>query len=112
MSLSDNLKRLRYDKRVSQVQLSKLSKVSRFTIANIEADKTDPAQSTLQKLSDALGVKITDLLGDMPPVREAPAIAKNKTNGAASRLEARISELEKEMIRGFARLELLIQTKK
>lgn len=56
------LTRVRKVKGLSQDQLSKLSGVSRVTIARIESGASSPTIRTLEKIADALKVPVTDIL--------------------------------------------------
>lgn len=56
------LARLRKVKGVSQDRLSKLSGVSRVTIARIETGKSSPNLKTLELLANALKVPVIDIV--------------------------------------------------
>jgi transcriptional regulator with XRE-family HTH domain len=61
-SLPERLKYLRQERRkLSQVELAKLSGLSQSTIAQIEKGKKDPSISTLRKISIALDVHMAVL---------------------------------------------------
>lgn len=60
--LKDNLTRYRTQQRLSKLQLSLISEVSRVTIANIEEGKDNVSTTTLEKLAKALNVTIQDLI--------------------------------------------------
>lgn len=62
--LGERLKRLRNQKGLSQEELAARSKVSRVTIARLEAGEQDPQYETLQALSRGLGVPLERLLVD------------------------------------------------
>jgi len=57
-----NLRRIRTTKGFSLRELAELSGVGFVTIARIEAGTLDPRLSTLQKLSKALRVSLTELV--------------------------------------------------
>ena len=58
-----NIRRIRAEKRISQEELSKRSGVSRATISSLENNPDAiTTTETLQKLADALGVKVSDFL--------------------------------------------------
>ena len=60
--MANRLKEIRESKGVSKLKLSKLSGVSRVTIAKIEADENAVVNtSTLKKLADALGEPISTI---------------------------------------------------
>lgn len=61
--ISDNIKRFRKKKSISQDRLSKLADVTHTTLAKIESGvNKNPTIKTLQKLAEALEVKIDDLI--------------------------------------------------
>lgn len=62
MTLGSKLKRMRKEKHLSQIKLSKLSKVPQTTISNIERDICSPTINTLKALSKALKINISQLL--------------------------------------------------
>ncbi|KKT57230.1 MAG: Transcriptional regulator Cro/CI family [Parcubacteria group bacterium GW2011_GWC1_45_13] len=60
--LSQNMKRIRAKKKMSQGDISRALEVDRGYISNIENGKKNPTLATLQKLADALGVSPDELL--------------------------------------------------
>ena len=62
MNFTNRLARLRKVKGVSQERLSKLSGVSRVTIARIETGKNTPNLKTLELLANALKVPVIDIV--------------------------------------------------
>jgi transcriptional regulator with XRE-family HTH domain len=79
--LAYNVVIYRAKKRLSQVELAKRSGVSRPTISRIEAGEGEPGIDVLERLADALGVKIADLFQDetsYPADDEIAAAAKWK----------------------------------
>lgn len=62
-SMKFNIRRIRDEKQMSQEELSKRSGVSRATISGLENNPDAiTTTETLQKLADALGVKVSDFL--------------------------------------------------
>lgn len=56
------LKKVREEEHMSQEELANKSKVSRTIISELENNKTDViTNATLEKLSNALGKKVTDI---------------------------------------------------
>lgn len=51
----------RTKKRITLVQLAKLTGISKSTLNNIENSKTSPTLMELEVIAKALGVRITDL---------------------------------------------------
>jgi len=62
--LSNNLKRLREKKGLSQDRLAKLADVANNTIIKIEqGENINPTLATLKKIAKALGVGLDELTG-------------------------------------------------
>lgn len=60
--MKNRLKEERENKGLSQEELAKKAQVSRTTISDIETEKkTVVTNKTLEKISSALGLKITDI---------------------------------------------------
>ncbi len=60
--LSDNIRKLRKKKGISQDRLSKEANLALNTIVKIETDEnSNPTVETLQKIAKALGVNVGDL---------------------------------------------------
>ncbi|HUG36469.1 MAG TPA: helix-turn-helix transcriptional regulator [Candidatus Limnocylindrales bacterium] len=57
------LKRLREAKGMSQDALAKKAKLTREHVNRLEAGRHDPTVGVIQRLSKALGVPVTELLG-------------------------------------------------
>jgi len=61
--ISENIKKIRKKKGLSQDRLSKLADVTHTTLAKIESGVNDnPTIKTLQKIANALQVKVDDLI--------------------------------------------------
>jgi len=62
--LSNNLKKLREKKGLSQDRLAKLADVANNTIIKIEqGENINPTLATLKKIAEALGVSLDELTG-------------------------------------------------
>jgi len=62
--LSENIKRCRKKKGLSQDKLAKLADVTHTTLIKIESGANDnPTIKTLRKIADALGVSLDKLVG-------------------------------------------------
>lgn len=65
--IARNIKRLRKEKGFSQDRLSKEADVTYHTIAKLESGENEnPTIQTLQKIADAFGVGVNDLI-TLPP---------------------------------------------
>ena len=60
--LGQNLKRIRAKKGMSQGDISRALDVHRAYVSGIENGKRNPTLTTIQKLADALGVSVSELL--------------------------------------------------
>lgn len=60
--LGENLKRLRAERGISQVELADMIKVDKSYISNIENAKCNPTLSTIERLSNILNTQVSDLL--------------------------------------------------
>lgn len=60
--LGGNLKRIRLEKGISQVDVARLLGVSRGFVSNLENGKTNPTLATISRLASAIGVKADELL--------------------------------------------------
>lgn len=61
--LSENIKKIRKKRGISQDKLSKLADITHTTLAKIESGvNNNPTIKTLQRIAQALNVKIDDLL--------------------------------------------------
>ena len=60
--LGKNLKRIRTEKDISQVDVARLLGVSRGFVSNIESGKTNPTLATIVRLANAVGVSSNELL--------------------------------------------------
>lgn len=58
----NNIKKIRKDKKISQVKLSKLSWLDRSFISNIEAWKVNPSILSLEKIAVSLEVEVKELI--------------------------------------------------
>ena len=66
--ISNNLKRIRGARGVTQIELAQKVKLSRFTYSNIENGKVVPKANDLQRIADALGVSIGKLVSPVPKI--------------------------------------------
>lgn len=61
--ISENIKKIRKKKGISQDRLSKLADVTLTTLTKIESGvNSNPTINTIQKIATALNVKVDDLL--------------------------------------------------
>lgn len=57
-----NLKRIRTEKDISQVDIARSLGVSRGFVSNLENGKTNPTLATITRLANAVGVTTDELL--------------------------------------------------
>ena len=87
-------------------QLADAVGVSRNTIVNYEAGKTEPTSSDLVRLADALGSRIEDLLG-IGPVESPPKFAFRAH--AALRKDASVIVFARKFLRAYSEIEELTE---
>jgi len=63
--LGKNLKRIRTEKGISQVDIAKSLEVSRGFVSNLENGKTNPTLSTMARVANALSVTTVELLEEV-----------------------------------------------
>ena len=73
-SFCENMVRIRKAKRISQEQLAKQSGISQSSISFIETGQNSPTIFTAQKIADALGVSLVELIGAAPAPPAAPVV--------------------------------------
>jgi len=60
--LGDNIRRIRLEKNLTQIELSKKLKVDRSYVSNVEQGKKNPTLTTIEKIANVLGVSTDELL--------------------------------------------------
>ncbi len=56
-----NMKKIREAKKMSQGDIYRATKIERAYISNLEAGKQNPTLETMEKIANALRVKVSDL---------------------------------------------------
>ena len=77
IDFSISLKKVRETKRISQERLEKASGISQAAISKIESGVASPTIYTAQKLADALGVSLVELITGEPYPPAAPVVYDN-----------------------------------
>lgn len=77
IDFSISLKKARETKRISQERLEKASGISQAAISKIESGVASPTIYTAQKLADALGVSLVELITGEPYPPAAPVVYDN-----------------------------------
>ena len=67
---SENVRRLRDERDLSQADLYKLADLHRTQLGRMEGGDAEPRLMTLVIIADALGVKLDDLIADLPVPKE------------------------------------------
>lgn len=65
--IGSNIRRARTRRHLTQDDLAQTVHTTRQTISNYETGRSRPDVETLQRLADALGVELTELLDETPP---------------------------------------------
>lgn len=73
-SFSEQMIKIRKSKRISQEQLAKQSGISQSAISFIETGQNSPTIFTAQKIADALGVPLVELITGSPAPPAAPVV--------------------------------------
>lgn len=60
--LAENMRKIRMRKKMSQGDICRALGVDRAYISNIESGKQNPTLATIEKIAEALGVKVNELL--------------------------------------------------
>lgn len=60
--LAENMRKIRTRKQMSQGDICRALGVDRAYISNIESGKQNPTLATIEKIAEALGVKVNELL--------------------------------------------------
>ncbi len=60
--ISDGIKRLRSQHKLTQTKLAELANIPRATLANMESDNSNPSINLVVKVAQALGVTVDDLI--------------------------------------------------
>lgn len=71
MGIKENVRRLRTERGLTQEQLAAMVGVNRSTITQWETGWSQPRMGAAQRLADALGVKISEIVGDVGSVEYA-----------------------------------------
>ena len=68
----ERIRQLRTERGLSQAKLAVMAEMDPATLNRLEQGKGNPNLRTLERVADALGVGITELLGDDSPKAQAP----------------------------------------
>lgn len=72
MTVGENIKKFRLDKKLTQKELGGLLGVSQAMIGQYESGLRNPKRETAQKIAGALGVSVDDILsGNLHQIKEA-----------------------------------------
>ena len=64
MSLGENMKKFRKEKKLTQFDLANISGLSRSYIADVERNRYSPSLDTLNTLAKALEISVSELIGE------------------------------------------------
>lgn len=103
-ALSQNLRRLRDARRLSQAELAERAKLSRVAYGNIEAGLATPKVDTLLRVAAVLGVKLQDLL---TPVRSLKAVRFRAAKKMTSREQVLVDVSR--WLEDYSELETMLQ---
>ena len=93
MSIGANIKRIRKSKRLTQEKLSEITQISMASIQRYESGKRQPNIQTINKIADALGMPVSELLGNSVKTNDI-GIKINELYDLIYELRNKISSLE------------------
>lgn len=94
MTLGGNIRELRKCKGYSILKLRELTGLSKSTISDIENDKSSPSVLTIQKIAEALGTTVNELLTTEEKLDIAMDVMNTVTNLAKDALSNNIRDYE------------------
>lgn len=77
MNTGDNIKRIRTAKNLSQKEVLTLANLDPAQYSRIENGKTDPSINTLERISTALGVSLSELFTSTKDLKDVASIDKS-----------------------------------
>ncbi|WP_440873733.1 helix-turn-helix domain-containing protein [Thalassotalea sp. PLHSN55] len=75
--ISEGIKRLRAQHKLTQTELATMAKIPRATLANMEGENSNPSISLVLKVAQALGVSVDDLITNKPSVHATEVLRKD-----------------------------------
>ncbi|MFL0197350.1 helix-turn-helix domain-containing protein [Clostridium sp. WILCCON 0269] len=95
-NLSENLRKIRQNHKLSINKLANLSGINKSTISEIENNKIlNPSRNTLEKLSEALGTSVDKLLGGIDTKNPKPELNKRDMKDIAKDVNSIMDKLDK-----------------
>lgn len=94
MSIGENIKHFRKQKKLTQNQLAELANMSRSYVADIERDRYNPSVDTLKTIAKALDIGTNLLLGENTTTEVPPSLSQKEERDIARDLEKMLSNLE------------------
>lgn len=94
MQLAENLRRIRAEKRFTQVDLARAAGISRMGYRKIEAGESEPRGETLAAIALALGVPVERLLVPVQPLSRVRFRAQKRLNSREQLLASVARQLE------------------
>ncbi|MGL5153128.1 MAG: helix-turn-helix domain-containing protein [Clostridium sp.] len=109
MTPGDNIRAMRKSLKMTLVQLSEKTGLSKSTISDIENNKSNPSTSTIKKIADALNTSVSSLIDTRPDFIfkddsgniNIIECKTTKTNAFSSAQEAMEFILEQPVVMGY-----------
>lgn len=101
MSIGENIKRFRKQKKLTQSQLAELANMSRSYVADIERDRYNPSVDTLKAIAKALEIGTNLLLGENTSTEISSSLSPKEERDIARDLEKMLSNLENQEAMSF-----------
>lgn len=102
MSIGENIKHFRKEKKLTQGQLAELANMSRSYVADIERDRYNPSVDTLKTIAKALEIGTNLLLGENASDEiNQSSLSQKEERDIARDLEKMLSNLENQEAMSF-----------
>ena len=108
MNIGEQIKKIRTAKNLSQKEVALALEMDQAQFSRIESGKTDPAFSTIEKIAQALGVQLSELVNADDVFKEVNSYDKSVIEKLA--LVEQLEEKEKTAF--FSILDALVSKKK
>jgi transcriptional regulator with XRE-family HTH domain len=107
MNIGDKIKLIRTNKNLSQKELALSIGIDQAQYSRMESGKVEPTLSSLEKIAEALGIKIAELFGEEQPT---DINSYDKSEVEKLRLLNQLEEIEKKSI--FTIIDMAITKKR
>ena len=78
MSFHETLRKIRLEKQLSQTELAELLSIDRSVISKWENGTRSPTIDQAKQIADALGIRVSELIGEIPSVQPDKTISSEQ----------------------------------